>query len=147
MGRARRLAGFDYVGPYAYFLTICTFERVCWFADDACAREATAQLLRTSLDYRFETIAYCFMPDHLHALVAGISSDSDFRRFTAMFKQRSAFNHLNCRRGRLWQEGYFERTLREDEKIETVAAYIIGNPLRAGLCDVYGNYPHLGSSR
>jgi putative transposase len=147
MGRALRISGFDYLGPYAYFLTICTFERFRWFADDVCAREVTAQLLRTSIDYRFEAIAYCFMPDHLHALVAGLAVDSDFRRFTAMFKQRSAFDHLRRRSGRLWQEGYFERTLREDEDIVATAAYIVGNPLRAGLCDAFGDYPHLASSR
>jgi hypothetical protein len=87
------------------------------------------------------------MPDHLHALVVGLTVDSDFRRFTAMFKQRSAFDHVRNRRGRLWQEGYFERTLREEETLELVAAYIIGNPLRAGLCPEFGDYPHLGSGR
>jgi putative transposase len=147
MGRAPRLAGFDYRGCYVYFLTICTFERVRWFADSECAREATTQLLRTSKDYSFELTAYCFMPDHLHALLGGLRADSDFRRFAAMFKQRSGFDHLGRRAGRLWQEGYFERTLREDEDVERTAAYILANPLRAGLCDVFGEYPHLGSSR
>ncbi len=35
--------------------------------------------------------------------------------------------------GRLWQQGFFERTLRNDEAIEVVARYIEGNPVRAGL--------------
>jgi len=118
-----------------------------WFADDNAARKATEQLLRTSRDYGFEAIAYCFMPDHLHALVTGLRADSDFRRFTAMFKQRSAFEHLSRRPGRLWQEGYFDRVLREDDDIERTAAYILGNPFRAGLCHAFGDYPHLGSSR
>jgi putative transposase len=147
MGRALRISGFDYVGPYAYFLTVCTFERMPWFADDDSARSATQQLLRTSCDYGFEVIAYCFMPDHLHTLVAGLRFDSDFRRFTAMFKQRTAFDHLSRRAGRLWQEGYYDRVLRENEGLEGVAAYILANTLRAGLCDVFGDYPHLGSSR
>jgi putative transposase len=147
MGRAPRISGFDYIGPYAYFLTVCTFERNPWFADDDSARNATSHLLRTSYDYGFEAIAYCFMPDHLHALVTGVRPDSDFRRFVAMFKQRSAFDHIGRRSGRLWQEGFYERVLREDEALEGVAAHIIGNPLRAGLCDVFGDYPHLGSNR
>jgi hypothetical protein len=48
---------------------------------------------------------------------------------------------------RLWQENYFERTLREEDDCLGVAAYILGNPLRAGLCDRFGNYRYLGSSR
>jgi REP element-mobilizing transposase RayT len=87
------------------------------------------------------------MPDHVHALVAGLRVDSDFQRFAGMFKQRSGFDHLSRRAGRLWQEGYFERTLRKDEDVERIAAYIVANPLRAGLCDAFGQYPHLGSSR
>jgi putative transposase len=147
MGRAPRLDGFDYVGPYAYFLTICTSGRTPWFAEDDPARNATMHLLRTSHDDGFEATAYCFMPDHVHTLVSGLRQDSDFRRCAAMFKQRTAFDHLSRRAGRLWQEGYFERVLREEEDVEGVAAYILANPLRAGLCDVFGEYPHLGSSR
>src|SRR3954466_15703991 len=100
MGRARRMSGFDYVGSYAYFLTVCTFQRARSFSEQTCAREATTQLLRTSSEYRFETIAYCFMPDHLHALMLGLTIDSDFRRFISMFKQRSAFDHRRREKGR-----------------------------------------------
>jgi putative transposase len=147
MVRPRRLDGFEYTGRNVYFLTACTFDRVPWFSDDACARDAIAQLLRTSTDYGFEMIAYCFMPDHLHALGAGTRADSDFQRFAAMFKQRSAFDHLAKREGRLWQEGYQEHVVLTDENIDSIAAYIVASPLRAGLCDALGQYPHLGSSR
>ena len=103
--------------------------------------------MRTSRDYGFEAIAYCFMPDHLHALVAGVREDSSFPRFAAMFKQRSAFDHLSCRTGRLWQEGYFERVLLAEDDLQGIAAYILANPVRAGLCDRFGEYSHLGSPR
>lgn len=147
MGRARRLSGFDYLGPHVYFLTVCTFERFAWFVEAACAQSATSQLLRTGRDYGFESIAYCFMPDHVHVLVEGLRQDSDFRKFVAMFKQRSAFDNLRLRPGRLWQEGYFERVLRGDDDVISIAAYIFANPLRSGLCDAFGRYEHLGSSR
>jgi len=64
-----------------------------------------------------------------------------------MFKQRSGFDHLAKREGRLWQEGFFEHVIRGEDGVKGVAAYILANPLRAGLCDMFGNYPHLGSSR
>ena len=34
---------------------------------------------------------------------------------------------------RLWQDGYFERVLRDDEQLEVAAQYIFENPVRAGL--------------
>src|SRR5437667_12745782 len=80
MVRPRRLGDFDYLGPNAYFVTACTFNRIRWFADGGCARGASAQRLRTSSDYGFDLLAYCFMPDHLHALVAGVRADADFSK-------------------------------------------------------------------
>jgi REP element-mobilizing transposase RayT len=87
------------------------------------------------------------MPDHLHALVEGMQADSDFLRFVAMFKQRAAFRHTRQRSAALWQEGFFEHVLRDEDDLESVAAYIIENPIRAGLCRDVSEYPHLGSGR
>src|SRR5215831_7369640 len=77
--RPPRIDGFDYVGPHAYFLTICTFRRTPWFGDSVCAAETVSLLLRTATTYGFGVIAYCLMPDHLHALVDGTGSESKIR--------------------------------------------------------------------
>jgi putative transposase len=104
-------------------------------------------LLPTAADYRFVIVAYCFMPDHLHALVDATALDSDFRKFTSMFKQRSAYAYCNGDSGRLWQEGYYDRVLRNDEAHLSVAAYIVANPLRANLCKDLREYRFFGSER
>jgi putative transposase len=124
-----------------------TRNRIPWFVQENCARDAIAHLLRTSADYGFDVIAYCFMPDHVHALAEATRADADFRRFVSMFKQRSGYGHLRAHAGSLWQENYFERTMQSDEDCLAVAAYTLANPIRAGLCDRLGNYPYLGSSR
>jgi putative transposase len=69
------------------------------------------------------------------------------RRFVAMFKQRSAFDYRKPRKARLWQEGFYDHVLRDDEPAIGVAAYILHNPVRAGLCATIGEYPYLGSQR
>ena len=48
--------------------------------------------------------------------------------------------------GRLWQSGYFERVLRDEEDAHDVARYILQNPLRAGLVATPQDYPFLGSA-
>jgi len=143
--RPPRIEGFDYQGPSIYFLTVCTFRRRRWFDREDCATEAIAELLRTSKDYGFAVLTYCLMPDHLHCLVEGLRADSNCVRWIAMFKQRSAFRHARSHRERLWQEGYFERVLRPDDDCIGIAAYIIANPIRAGLCHAVADYPHIGS--
>ena len=132
--RPPRLLAFNYTGCHAYFLTICTLERRTVFDDQNHAESALDQLLRAAADYQFEIIAYCLMPNHLHALVRGLVDDADFRRFVSMYKQRSSFRYRKSANAGLWQEGYFDNVRREDEDVTGVAAYIVANPVRAALC-------------
>lgn len=104
------------------------------------------ELLRTAADHRFEVPAYCFMPDHFHGLFESLACDCQFTKFVNMFKQRSAFRYGRSHCRRLWQEGYFDRVLRDTESTLDVVAYILANPVRAGLCDEPRAYPHVGSS-
>jgi putative transposase len=87
------------------------------------------------------------MPDHMHALVDGTRADSHFLKFVAMFKQRTAFKHARHRGQALWQEGFFEHVLRSEDDVQGIAAYIVENPIRAGLCRDFSEYPFLGSGR
>lgn len=89
------------------------------------------------------TLAFVLMPDHLHWLVqlhGGPLSDLARR-----FKSRSAaaINHANATPGvRLWQAGFHDHAVRDGQDIRALARYIVANPLRAGLADSVGDYPH-----
>ncbi|WP_155312116.1 transposase [Desulfosarcina ovata] len=48
--------------------------------------------------------------------------------------------HLFGRNGALWARAYHDHALRSDEDLKTVARYIIGNPVRAGLVERVGDY-------
>jgi hypothetical protein len=43
-------------------------------------------------------------------------------------------------------EGYVNRILRHDEATLDVVAYIVANPVRAGLCSSPREYSYLGST-
>ena len=85
------------------------------------------------------------MPDHLHVLATGESDQSNFQEFVKRFKQVSGFQHRREERGALWQSGYHERILRDDEATDAVVRYILENPIRAGLARALGEYPFAGS--
>lgn len=104
-----------------------------------------AQLSRTASDYAFDVIAYCFMPDHLHALVEGTSPTADFREFARVFKQRSSYEWKRAHGLILWQRNYFEHVLRDDEDTVGVVRYILENPVRGNLVRRPDDYPYLGS--
>ena len=86
------------------------------------------------------------MPDHLHLLVEGLSDAASLRSFVSLAKQHSAFSNRHRVRPRLWQKGYFERILREDDDPFNVARYVVQNPVRAGLVRSATEYPYTGSA-
>jgi hypothetical protein len=47
---------------------------------------------------------------------------------------------------RLWQPGLFDRVLRDDDASVAAAAYLLANPIRAGLSRSLGDYPLAGST-
>ena len=85
------------------------------------------------------------MPDHAHLLVEATRPDSDLKRFAKLAKQRAGAAYALSGRGRLWQEGYYERMLRDDDAPRNVARYIIANPVQAGLAVSPTQYPYVGS--
>ena len=142
-----RLTTFEYLGEYRYFLTFCTYDRQHTFTDPVTAASVIAQILRTSSASGFELLAYCLMPDHAHLLVEGLQPSSDLRRFTKRLKQSSGQMYAHRAGHRLWQEGYYDRVLREGEEPKQVARYIIENPVRAGLVRSPLDYPFIGSEK
>jgi REP element-mobilizing transposase RayT len=51
-------------------------------------------------------------------------------------------NRLRNKRGQnVWQHGFHDHVLREEEDIANIARYIVANPLRAGLVNKVGDYP------
>ncbi len=77
--------------------------------------------------------AYCFMPDHVHLLLEGTSPTSDLPRLIARWKQKTGYAHRCATGAILWQGGFFDHVLRQEEDRHALVRYIIANPIRAGL--------------
>jgi putative transposase len=144
--RPHRLAGFSYKGLHRYSLTFCGYERRILFVDADVVQEALAQILQSAARHGFAVFAYCFMPDHLHLLAAGQTNDADLIAFAKDVKQRVAYHYLGAHAGLVWQKGYYDRILRDDEATLTVARYILENPVRKGLVREPRDYPFSGSA-
>jgi len=84
------------------------------------------------------------MPDHVHWLFT-LRRDglSDCLR---RFKSRSAhtINLVRQVPGPVWQSGFYDHRLRDDEDLRVQARYIVANPIRAGLVADIREYPYWG---
>ncbi len=85
---------------------------------------------------------YVVMPDHLHLAVRLVEGDlaaamKSFSSFTG-----SRINAALKRKGRFWQTGYYEHTIRGEKTLVAFLECIAMNPVRAGLIEDYRQWPY-----
>ena len=135
-----------YVGLRRYFLTFCTDHRRHLLTKPPVVDLLLAQISRAATENQFEVIAYCFMPDQVHLLVAGTTEVADCKRFIARAKQYSAFYYSRTYHTVLWQRHGADRVLADEEVSEVVAKEILETPVRAGMVRRVEDYPFSGWS-
>ena len=141
-------ASFDYRGRYRYALNFPTLERRQAFVDAASVSLVWTQIVRACTEKGFEVIAYCFMPDHLHLVVEGLSDTADCKGFIKSAKQYSGYYYARANgRARLWQRYGHDRIIRADAEFVDSVRYVVANPVKAGLAQAPRQYPFLGSQR
>jgi len=140
-----RLPNFDYLGTFAYSITINTDYRKKYFSDYHNVELVFSVLEQSSRKLQFQVCIYCFMPDHLHLLLKGETHKADLKKFVRIFKQRSGYVFKQENKCKLWQPSFHDHVLREEEDQLEVARYILLNPVRKGLVDNYKDYPFSGS--
>ena len=80
------------------------------------------------------------MPDHAHLLVEGREPDADLQRFVTTLRRATTAACWHLAPNGLWQDGYFEHTLRGGEGTKACIDYILNNPVRAGIVDRAADY-------
>ena len=138
--RALRKGRFSEPGR-AYLLTAVVHNRSPIFADWSIGRLLVAELRSAEEDGLAQSQALVVMPDHLHWLVT--LQTGTISRLMQHIKGRSAIsiNRVLCNHGQLWQKGFHDRAIRKEEDLQTIARYVVANPLRTNLVDKIGNYP------
>lgn len=126
----------------AYFITVIIYQRKPVFNDLYCARDLVSCIKNIHHSGDAVSLSWVIMPDHLHWLVQ-LSSKS----LPVLMNQLkgTSSRKINIRLGQngaLWQKSYYDRAIRDNEKIRGVARYIVANPLRSGLVENIGEYSH-----
>ena len=101
---------------------------------------AAAGLMRDVLHHfnheRYELFTWSIMPNHLHVifqLLVSHNIDAVMHSWKSYSSKEQ--NRILGREGQLWQEGYFDRTIRNRDELKSKIAYVLNNPARAGLAD------------
>ena len=126
-----------------YFVTTVTCQREKLFSNFTLARTVINIMKGLHNDDYVDSLSWVVMPDHLHWLIQ-LNDKNNLPAVMKKFKAisaRSINQNLN-RNGQVWQKTYYDRSLRQEDDIKQVSRYIVANPLRAGLIENIGDYPH-----
>jgi tRNA threonylcarbamoyl adenosine modification protein (Sua5/YciO/YrdC/YwlC family) len=105
----------------------------CWLRD-----ERVAAIVQEALTYfdqqRYHLVAWCIMPNHVHAIVRPERSFS-FSQILQTWKSVTAHkaNRLLHRTGEFWQAESYDHLIRNEADLEHHIRYVEENPKKAGL--------------
>ena len=129
----------------------------CALAHPRMASTMQETLLRFHGD-RYELIAWCIMPNHVHVLIEARDALWKIVQSWKSFTGRWAMAHAaelgldGLRKGferseggvsgkRFWMREYWDRCIRDEKHFRNVVHYIHNNPVKAGLCSRAEEWP------
>ena len=140
----RRLDSSFYRGRAYVHWTMTIHDRATGWLDFGFHASFREILLHTVSKYRLACPVYVLMPEHMHILFIGISSNSDQLSAVRLLR-----GHINRVLGTFTlQNPAFDHVLREKDRernaFQKVVHYIRQNPVRARLCKNEEDYPYRG---
>jgi REP element-mobilizing transposase RayT len=148
--RRQRLASYDYSAPGFYFVTLCIQDRLPLLGKVVCGqmhRSPAGKMVAAvwgeipdrSPGVELDTLIV--MPDHLHAIVSLSGGTYSLSEIVHHLKSRTTAQYaLGVRQhgwppfpGTLWQRGFFDRVIRDEEELNRLREYILQNPMRWSL--------------
>ena len=152
-----RLKSYDYSNAGAYFITICAYQKKCLFGTigrDSARSElilsqfgkiAEKQLLLLSSRYpELSVDYYVIMPNHIHAIfvldskAAGASPRPTVMDIVCAFKSLTTRECKQIKEiERIFQTSFYEHVIRNQIDYDEVASYIIENPQKWQMDELY----------
>jgi REP element-mobilizing transposase RayT len=92
----------------------------------------------------YDLWCYCLMSNHVHMVLTHREGAKPLNRVLGSIKQHTArrANRLLNRSGNFWQEENYDHLVRDEYELNGAIAYVVNNPVKAGLVAVWSEWPH-----
>lgn len=134
-----------YVANAVYFVTCVTYQRQPIFASAECVLLWRTTLRAVQRLHPFQMQAYVFLPDHLHLLIR-LQEGTQISRLMQSAQWNYTRNHKRfygiTSSVRLWQRGFWDHVIRDEQDWEHHLNYIHYNPVKHGYVSEPGEYEH-----
>lgn len=124
-------------------------ERYFKYYDEWLEKENVAQIVSEKIlemqNKRYQLIAYCIMPNHVHLLIENLTKESAGHQGKSskypvtetlrLLKGSTAryCNQVVGRNGAFWYGESYDHSVRTEKELERIIVYILHNPVKAGL--------------
>lgn len=149
--KSSRLKEFDYSMPTAYFITICTHEKVCLFGQPDCLNQwgqiANRCIQQIHVHYQCVTVEkHVVMPNHVHMLLfidsSKVPENNARPNVTSVVGKYKAavsreIHHIDPTI-EVWQRSFHDHIPRNEKVLEEIWHYIDDNPRKWDLDRFYG---------
>jgi putative transposase len=138
----------EYIPESTVFLTISLKNRQSdWlvnYIDDLRIAVATAKKC-----IRFEIVAICVLPDHIHMMMKLPSHDGNFSQrvrlikstFSQQLSQKLSLTPNARGEYAIWQRRFWEHTIRDEADLQRCVDYVHFNPVKHGLVTQVKDWP------
>jgi len=105
--------------------------------------------LRHFNDLRYRLHAWCVMPNHVHVVFSSMPARTPALRLSKIIQSWKSYtakeaNRLLARTGPFWQREYYDHLVRDEADFVRCIDYTINNPVKAGLCERWEDWPASG---
>jgi putative transposase len=128
-----------------YFITFVTWERL---ELNPAARQLILDACKFFDRQRYKILTIVVMTDHVHLLIRPLpKSDTEYWSIGSILhsiKSYSAKQIPNVMKhiGKVWQDGRYDRIIRDRRELYATWEYIRQNPVKAGLSTTPADYPY-----
>jgi putative transposase len=125
----------SHLGDGTFHVTARGTGGIFVFLDDVDRQVFVSLLQHVSERFVWRVDAWCLMGTHFHLLVEATREQlsASMHLLNTIYAQR--FNRRHGRRGHLFEERFASWLIEDEPHMEATIAYILENPVRAGLCD------------
>lgn len=96
---------------------------------------------------RYDLIAYCIMPNHVHVVFhPSLKDDGTYYSLAQIMHAMKGYtayraNRLLGRSGAFWQHESYDHVVRDAGELDRIVAYVVNNPVKAGLVQEWQQWP------
>ncbi len=144
---------------HAHFITLVINKRMSVFLNSETARKAIQAIEFYQKNLFFKILGYVIMPDHIHLIVWPEGKKTleefvrDFKKYlaqeilhrvTSLEKTKILLERPQKRNHRfqIWQKGYYDFNIYNQETLNEKLSYMHNNPVRKRLVENPEDYPY-----